>query len=301
MGRLSLRETIREISRVHLEEHNGILLGECVSDPGGVAGTIPDSKNVIDLPMTEVSGADFAVGCAITGRRPIFVVRFQDFMLMNGSPFIAFAAAYKYVNGIPAPVFIRALANDLFDATHSNVLHSTFMHFPGFKVCAPITPGEYREVWEAFIQGDTPMYVSEYRDTFDNIEEYADEFDPAADMNIFAVSICRMHALKAKELLAREGIKVNVLHILWLKPFDSDKYVKMLNQIPIGLVVDPGREICGAPEAIAYELMLKAPGSRVEMLGVADTFKTTNPNCYNAIPSAEDISNRVKSILKKAE
>lgn len=95
MGKLSLRETIYQILDDHLNQHNGILLGECLSDPGGVAGTIPTSPNVIDLPMTEVAGADFAVGCAIAGRRPVFVVRFQDFMLMNGSPFIAYAATVE--------------------------------------------------------------------------------------------------------------------------------------------------------------------------------------------------------------
>lgn len=134
-----------------------ILLGECVSDPGGVAGTIPTSPNVIDLPMTEVAGADFAVGCAIAGRRPVFVVRFQDFMLMNGSPFIAYAATVEEIHGVKAPVFIRALANDCFDATHSNVFHSTFMHHPGFRVCAPMTPGEYREAWADFMAHDTPI------------------------------------------------------------------------------------------------------------------------------------------------
>lgn len=157
MGKLSLRETIYQILDDHLNQHNGILLGECVSDPGGVAGTIPTSPNVIDLPMTEVAGADFAVGCAIAGRRPVFVVRFQDFMLMNGSPFIAYAATAEEIHGVKAPVFIRALANDCFDATHSNVFHSTFMHHPGFRVCAPMTPGEYREAWADFMAHDTPI------------------------------------------------------------------------------------------------------------------------------------------------
>lgn len=299
MEKISLRDTIREITRCHLEEGNGILLGECVSDPGGVGGTIPTCKNVIDLPMSETAGADFAVGCAIVGRRPIFVTRFQDFMLMCGSPFIAFSAPYPYVNGIPAPVFIRALANDHFDATHSNVLHSLFMHFPGIKVCAPITPGEYRVAWDDFMQGDTPVYVSEYRDTFDNVEEYADDFAPDADINIFAVSVCRMHAQKAKELLARKGIKANVLHIMWLKPFDTDRFVEMLEAVPLGLVVEPGHEICGAAEAIAYDLMLRVKGARVEILGLEDTFKTTNPNCYNSVPSAEMICERIRKIFNR--
>ena len=66
MEKISLRQTIRQIMAEHLNKNNGLLFGECVSDPGGVAGTIPESKNVIDLPMTELGGADIAVGSAFS-------------------------------------------------------------------------------------------------------------------------------------------------------------------------------------------------------------------------------------------
>lgn len=297
MESLSLRETIKQITEKHLSENNGILLGECVSDPGGVAGTIPEHENVVDLPMTETAGADFAVGCAIVGRRPIFVVRFQDFMLMNGSPFIAFAAVYKHVNNIPAPVFIRALANDHFDATHSNVLHSMFMHFPGFRVCAPITPGEYRSAWDAFMSDDSPMYVSEFRDTYNITEEFQDDLDKDADINIFAVSVCRVHAMKAKEVLASHGVKANVIHVFWLKPFAATQYSDILRSVPLGLVVEPGREICGACEHLAYELMIQHPRSQIYRLGLDDVVKTTNPKYYNEVPQPEKISAKVLEIL----
>lgn len=299
MDRISLRDTIREVTLHHLQENNGILLGECVTDPGGVAGTIPNHKNVIDLPMTETAGADFAVGCAVVGRRPIFVVRFQDFMLMNASPFIAFAAVYKPVNQISAPVFIRALSNDHFDATHSNVLHSMFMHFPGIKVCAPITPNEYQEAWKAFMADDVPIYVSEYRDTYDNVEEFADDGDADADINIFAISVCRMRAILAKEILNEQGIKANVLHIRWLKPFASDAYTNIISKVPTGIVVDVGHEICGASQAIAYELMLKNPGSVIYSLGLDDKVKTTNPNYYNEVPTVQKIVEKVRIVLKR--
>ncbi len=297
MEGISLRETIKEITRKHLDENNGLLLGECVSDPGGVAGTIPESKNVIDLPMTETAGADFAVGCALAGRRPIFVTRFQDFMLMNGSPIIYFAGVYKDLSGISAPVFVRALANDGFDATHSNVLHSLFMHFPGITVCAPITSGEYHEAWDTFMKNDRPMFVSEFRDTFDNKEEYSDEVDPQADINLFGVSVCRMHIREAKKILSERGIKANIIDIMWLKPFDAEGRGSALKDVPLGLVVDPGREICGAPEHFAYQMMMKYPGARVETLGVKDVIKTTNPNCMNRVPGAEQIVERVCKML----
>lgn len=298
MEGLSLRDTIKNILDEHLNKNNGILLGECVSDPGGVAGTIPESKNVIDLPMTEIGGADFAVGCAIAGRRPVFVVRFQDFMLMNGSPFISWAATCKQIQGIPAPVFIRALANDHFDATHSNVLHSTFMHHPGFKVCAPCTPNEYKEVWQSFLKDDIPYYVSEYRDTYENTADMEDIIEDHADINLIVVSVCRQYAYKARKQLLEKGIKANIINVLWLKPFDSSIVNKALKQVKRGLVIEPGREICGACESIAYRLMLENPGTTVHVLGVEDKIKTTNPHNWNEVPHEDKIVEKVLAILK---
>ena len=299
MEGLSLRETIKEITRVHLEENNGILLGECVSDPGGVAGTIPDCRNVIDLPMTETAGADFAVGCALVGRRPIFVTRFQDFMFMNGSPIVYFAGVYKPLCGIGAPVFVRALANDGFDATHSNVLHSFFMHFNGIRVCAPITPGEYRQAWDEFMADDIPMYVSEFRDTFDNREELQSEITPDAQINLFGISVERMNIRKAKQLLEQKGIKANVLDVMWLKPFDAKGMGTVLERTPLGLVVDSGRTICGAAEHLAYEMMMAYPGSRVEALGVDDRIKTPSKVYENPVPTAQMIADKVCRMLGK--
>ena len=297
MEGLPLNETIRALTRIHLNEHNGILLGECVSDPGGVAGTIPESPNVIDLPMTETAGADFAVGCALAGRRPIFVTRFQDFMLMNGSPIVYFAGVYQPLCGISAPVFVRALANDGFDATHSNVLHSLFMHFSGIRVCAPVTPEEYRQVWERYIAEELPYYVSEFRDCYENQEELVEEIDPEAQVNVFGISVCRMQIRKAKEILARQGIRINVLDILWLKPLDTTKYGEILRRVPLGVVVDPGRTICGAAEHIAYELMIRHPGSRIEAIGVEDRIKTPSYVYENPVPSEETIVRHVCGML----
>lgn len=298
MESVSLRETIKNILDDHLNNHNGILLGECVSDPGGVAGTIPKSENVIDLPMTEIGGADFAVGCALAGRRPVFVVRFQDFMLMNGSPFIAFAATCKQMHGLTAPVFIRALANDHFDATHSNVLHSLFMHFPGFKVCAPCTPNEYREAWNSFINDDIPYYISEYRDTYENTSDMIDILDEDADINLFGISVCRQYLYEARKILEKDGIKANIINIMWLKPFSANPYKNIMKTVNNSLVVDPGHELCGSAEAIAYQLMHENKGSFVHILGVNDAIKTTNPNNWNEVPHAERIVEKVYEILK---
>ena len=69
-----------------------------------------DSEGIIEIPMTDVAGPGFAVGCALVGRRPIFVVRYQGFMWYNASSIVNYAAKSMQVWGKPCPIFIRSLA-----------------------------------------------------------------------------------------------------------------------------------------------------------------------------------------------
>lgn len=299
MKKKNLGETILEILDEHVKQNNGMILGECITAPGSENGTIPISKNVIGLPMSETAASDFAIGCALAGRRTVFVVRFQDFMLLGGSPFITFASVVKELQGVTAPVFIRAISADHYDCNHSNVLHSMFMHYPGIYVCCPMTPREYREAWKIFMADDKPFYCSEYRDAQTIIEEMKDEIYEDAVINVFCISKARINIFEAKEILLKESVKINIFHIYWLKPLDLTKYVPYLEKCPIGLVIDVGRVICGASEHIAYELMNKVDGSKVYAYGIDDIPKSTNPKYYNEVPSGRKIANHILKILEE--
>lgn len=77
-------ETIKEITREHLEQNNGLLFGQAIKAVGWVNDTVPDCKNIVEFPMSDVSNMGIACGAAIGGRRPIIVIRFQDFMWPMG-------------------------------------------------------------------------------------------------------------------------------------------------------------------------------------------------------------------------
>ncbi len=297
MEKLTLRDIIRETTNKHLCENNGMLFGECVKDPGGVSNTIPVHENVIDTPMSETAAADFAIGAALSGRRSIYVVRFQNFMLMGASPFISFASVVKGIYGKSAPVFIRAVGCDKLDCNHADILHSMFMHFSGMKVCAPMTPGEWLNAWETFMQEEQPLFCSEHRDAFNVTDETQDEICEDAQINLFGISKARQSLSEAKYILNKIGIKANIFHIAWLKPFNAEKYIEVLRKTPLGLVTDAGRVICGAPEHIAYELMHAVPGSIVYANGIEDSPKSKNPKFYNAVPDAQLIVDKALSIL----
>ena len=298
-SKLTLAETIKEIIREHLEKNNGLLLGQCISAVGWVNGTVPNIEGIVELPMTDVSGAGIAVGIAMTGRRPIFVVRFQDFMILNGSPLINYAAKCKELHNRSVPVFIRAIASEGLGPVHSGVLHSIFMHFPGFKVCSPMTPGEYREIWKDYMGGDDPMYVSEHRESFKNAEEFEDVIIPDADITLYGISSTRFHLREVAERLKVTGIECNIIHLFWLKPLKlEEKKLTPLKQSGLGLVIDASFEICGASRSIAYELS-NITGCKVKALGLQDHTKCLCSPLQNKSPDAEVIIDKVVELVKQ--
>ena len=296
----TLAETIKEITKNHLELNNGLILGQCLSAVGWVNNTVPDTKNIVELSMTDVAGGGIAAGAAIVGRRPIFVIRFQDFMYLNSSILVNYAAKAKELFGVSAPVFIRALATEKKGTgpTHSGIMHSMFMHAPGFRVCSPMTPAEYKEVWQDFMDHDSPMFVSEHRHSFNQIEEIKDTVFPDSQITIYGIGYVRFNILKAIEILNREGIKCNFINLLWLKPLKlTDEKINPLINTKKGLVIDSGFEIAGASQSIAYDLMKKTK-IYVEALGAEDKSVGVAERYENGTPSVEKIIEKVKELIK---
>jgi len=150
----TVAETIKEITRKHLNDNDGLLFGQAIKAVGWVNNTVPDSENIVEFPMSDVSNMGIACGAAIAGKRPIIVIRFQDFMWLNSSTLVNYAAKSKDIMGTSTPIFVRVLALENAGCVHSGVLHSIFMHMPGFRICSPMTPMEYQQAWDDFMAHD---------------------------------------------------------------------------------------------------------------------------------------------------
>ncbi|WP_322204112.1 transketolase C-terminal domain-containing protein [Acutalibacter intestini] len=294
---MTVAETIKEITRRHLEESNGLLFGQSVTAVGWVNGTVPNVKNIIELPMTDVAGAGFAVGAALVGVRPIFVLRFQDFFTLNCNQLVHYAAISKELHGQGVPIYIRCIGVDGAGPVHSVMLHNIPMYFPGITVAVPMTPGEYREVWDRYQQDDTPYFVSEHRSSYTNEQEWQDEIDgEEADIIIYAISDARREAMAAVKKLQNIGIRVKLKHIVWLKPFDIEDMRKPLEMSRVGMVVDNGFPVCGAARNVAYELMEKT-GRFVKALSSEDHVKCFNVPNQNRTPGCDRIVQEALALI----
>lgn len=252
--------------------------------------------------MTDVAGPAFAVGAALMGRRPIFVVRYQGFMWYNASSIVNYAARSKQVWGRPVPMFVRAIGMEGNGIGHtaSSCLHSLFMHPPGLPVAAPMTPGEYRAVWDAFMAGDDPLYCSEHRRSFSLTDEMQDEVSESPRVTLLAISAARLNSLEAVRILRERGIQADLFHQVWLKPFEPRlELLASLKRSGIGMVIDSDFEITGASRSLAYELM-HATGVPVHALGLEDRVCGVSAPTENITPSGERIAALAEELVRHA-
>lgn len=297
MEKITLAETIKKITKEHLENNGGLLFGQCVTAVGWVNGTVPDCKNIVELPMTDVAGAGFAVGAAITGKRPIFVLRFQDFFTLNCNQIVHYAALSKELHHQGIPVFVRCIGTDAAGPVHSIMLHNIPMYFPGINVYAPMTPKEYEKTWSDYMTSDIPMFVSEHRSSYNGTEEMNDEIVKNADITLFGISDARREMIIASDKLKQRGVKVSTVHIMKLKPLEIQSLLEKMGACKLGMVIDNGFPVCGAARDIAYELM-ESTNKKVKAISCEDKTKCFNPEQQNRTPNAERIVSEVISFIE---
>jgi len=296
----TVRDTIKEITRKHLTTNQGKCYGQCLTAVGWVGGTLPEiyeDGGMVEFSMADVAGGAIATGIALAGGRPIYVVRYQGFQWYNLASVVNYAAKSKEIWNRPCPIFVRSIAMEggvgpVAGSSH----HSMAQRMPGIKVIAPMTPGEYQYAYDSFMLDDDPYYVSEHRKSYDNTEESENIIYPVADFTIFPISITRLEMKKLVQLVEQEGIKLNIIHQLWIKPFIVENSWKVaLDNSKYGGLVTDDDYVEGTASSIANELSL-ATGKRVYTLGLEPRTAGFHPTVDNLPPTAEKILEKLKQI-----
>lgn len=310
-----LAETIRRISREHLEKNNGLLFGQCLTAVGWVGGTVPEmgeKEGVIELSMDDTSAGYLVSGAASEltndGKRPIYLVRYQGFQWFNAVGIANYAAKSKEMWNIPCPVFVRSIGMDAagrkgraIGPVASGSHHSIYHRMPGIPIAAPMTPKEYESVWNFFMSHEDPVYVSEHRRGWEIDYEMDDIIEKDADITLMPISSTRLNAIDARKILEKEGVKCNLVHLLWIKPFKENKKSEgikysLANSKYGGLILD-GDYTEGVAKCLAYDLMHEYD-KKIYALGLEQRTAGFAPQCDNLPPPPEKICNYVKSIIK---
>lgn len=304
-NKLTLAQTICEATREHCLKRNGIVMGQCLDMAGNVAGTVPSlsrEQGLLELSMADVMASGGAIGCALAGRWPIFVTRYQGFQAFNGAFFKNYAAKCKEMWGYNCPIFIRSIGMDgsggiTIGPVASCSHHGEFIRIPGMTVVAPVTPGEWLACFDWWLHNGGPIYCSEYRRCYPLIDELPHIIKPSADITIFPISATRLDAIEAKKKLRQEGIMCNIVNLVWLKPFVVDEEIQnaLSSSKYGGLVLDTDFEN-GASKCIAFDMMQRVD-KKVHILGLEERTAGFAKHLDNLPPSPEKIVETVKKII----
>ena len=300
---ITLRDVIKEITRKHLQDANGLAMGQCLTAVGWVGGTLPElyeESGMVELSMADVAGGGFAVGAALAGRRPMYIIRYQGFNWFNAPMIINYACKSKEIWGRPCPMFVRSIAMEggigpVAGSSH----HAIYYRMPGIRILSPMTPNEYRVAYKEFMETDEVYYISEHRGAFPNTEELEDILFDEPDYVLLPISITRFAAQEmAKRLYEDMGIKVAVIHIFRLKPFEMSAHaLACLKKSRFGGCVLDDDYVDGVAKSIAYDLMAKT-GINLDVLGLEDRSAGFAADVDNLPPSRKKIHDLILRKIK---
>jgi len=147
-------------------------------------------------------------------------------------------------------------------AEHSQRLEAYFHAVPGIKIVAVSTPTNAKGLMKAAIRDNNPVLFFEHVLLYNLSEtipdgEYtcaldqADVVQEGSDVTILTYSRMRHHCLKAVEQLAKDGVSVELIDLISLKPFDMATISRSIRKTHKVLIV----EECMKTGGIGAELM----------------------------------------------
>jgi len=189
---------------------------------------------VIDTPISEAAIMGSGVGMALAGMKPVVEMRVVDFALCGLDEIVNQAAKNRYMFGGQGRVpLVARMPIGIWDASaaqHSQSLEAWFAHLPGLVVVCPSSPQDNYSLLRASLHCGDPVVYMEHK-TLWGVEEEVDTslqvpLGQAAHLRegqhltmvswSRQVQVCR----QACEVLAQEGIEVDLIDLRTLWPWD---------------------------------------------------------------------------------
>ena len=327
MREISYMEALREAIRQAMEKDERVfVIGEDIGIYGGAFGVTAGlldqfgPQRIIDTPISEAGIAGACVGAAVTGMRPIGEIQFSDFVVLTMEQLVMQGAKMRFMFGGKAQLpFVMRLASGSGTgaaAQHSESLENWFVHVPGLKVVMPSSPYDAKGLLLSSLAENNPVMFFEHKLLYKSKGPVPEEMytiplgqsnivREGSHLTIIAMSVMVMRAQQAAEILAKEGIEVEIIDPRTLKPLDAAPIISSVIKTGKALIVHEavktggfGGEISSVimeSEAFAY---LDAPVRRLAGLDMPIPY---NRNLeYHAVPQVEDIVEEARKLVNGA-
>ena len=273
-------------------------------------------KRVIDTPITELGFAGLGVGAAMVGLRPIVEFMTFNFSILATDQIINSAAKMLYMSGgqFKIPIVFRGPGGSAFQVSsqHSQALESWFAYFPGLKVVMPSTPADAKGLLKSAIRDDDPVIFIEQERMYGNKGEVPGDPDftiplgvadikrEGTDATIVARSLMVPMALKAAEILEKQGVSCEVIDPRTIRPLDINTIIESVKKTNRVVVAEESHPFCGVGAELSSEITerafdyLDAPVKRVSAADVPMPYAKNLEEL--AIPNVEQIVAAVREV-----
>jgi 2-oxoisovalerate dehydrogenase E1 component beta subunit len=205
-------------------------------------------ERVIDTPIAESAIIGAAYGAALTGMRPVAEFQFMDFLPCAFNQIVNMVAKAHYRWDVPVPMVLRGPSGG---GVHGGAFHSAnpeayCAHTPGLKVVCPGTAYDAKGLIKAAIRDSNPVVFFEHKFLYRRVKGEIPEGDytvplgkanvarEGRDISVITYAAMLHVALEAAEILAKEGIELEVVDLRTLVPLDRETIantVKKTNRV----------------------------------------------------------------------
>ena len=318
-----MREALRQALREEMQRDERVfVMGEEVGKWHGThrvtQGLMEEfgARRVRDTPISEMAIAGAAVGAAMAGLRPVAELMTINFAFLSLDAMVNHAAKVHYMfNGqFTVPLVFRAATGwgNQATATHSHMPEPIFAHFPGMYVAVPSNAYDAKGMLKAAIRDENPVLFTETIALYPKPspvpdEEYvlpigkADVKRQGKHVTIVTYARGVEWSMQAADMLAKEGIELEVVDMRWLRPLDMEPVLESFKKTNRCVVVEEslpqfsfGSEIAAQLQEAAFDYM-DAPVKRVSAMDVPLPYAAEIE--LMALPNAQKVVDAVREVL----
>lgn len=299
-----------------------LVLGEDVADPqdGGVMGVTKGLSTrfgvdrVKSTPISEQAIIGAAIGAAVGGYKPVAEIMLMNFIAVPMDMIFNHAAKLRFMSGgqTGVPMVIRTMTGSGFSTggQHSDYLEAWFAHTAGIKVVAPCTPDDAYGLMRAAIDDPDPVLFIENMPSYWTPAPVSKQVVPigkariareGSDVTIIAHSLMVTLSLAVADMLAVEGISVEVVDLRTISPWDREAVLASVRKTGRAVVAHEAVKQFGIGAEIASVITeelwgeLKGPVQRVGAAYCAVPFSKPLEQAF--APSADTIQAAVRKAL----
>ena len=317
-----MQATLEALTDAMARDPGIFVLGEGIGVRGGNFKTTSGlfakygAIRLCDTPIAERGFVGLACGAAMTGTRPVVDFMFADFVLDGLGEIINQIAKMQFMSSgrLKMPVLLRGCIGVGHSAAthHSGSYYSLFAHIPGLRVVVPSNAYDAKGLLAHALRCDDPVLFLEHRELLNaktGVPEvdYEIPFGQAAIVRtgtaatVVALAAMVPKALKACDLLQREGIPVEIIDPRTVAPLDIGTILASVRKTGRLLILDETFGPCGIGAEIAARVSdegfddLDAPIRRLN--GAHAPTPYSPPLEQAVIPSDGDVLKAIRDLL----